>query len=41
MGVTLKNQGKLDEALEAYTKALTIKPKHADAHNDMGIVLKD
>jgi len=31
MGVVLKEQGKLDEAIEAYTKALSIKPDYVDA----------
>ena len=32
MGVTLKQQGKLDEAIGAYTKALAIKPDYAEAY---------
>ena len=39
--VTLKDQGKLNEAIEAYTKALSIKPNNAEAHNNMGVTLKD
>ena len=31
MGVTLKDQGKLEEAIEAYNKALAIKPDYAEA----------
>ncbi|MDA9813374.1 tetratricopeptide repeat protein, partial [Planktomarina temperata] len=38
---TLKDQGKLDEAIEAYKKALAIKPDYADAYNNMGNALKD
>ena len=41
MGVTLKDQGKLDEAIAAYNKALSIKPDYADAYNNMGNALKD
>ena len=37
----LKNQGKLEEAIEAYNKALAIKPDYADAYNNMGITLKE
>ena len=40
MGVALKEQG-LDEAIEAYNKALSIKPDYAEAHNNMGNALKD
>ena len=41
MGVALKEQGKLDEAIEAYNKALSIKPDYAEAHNNMGVALKE
>jgi tetratricopeptide (TPR) repeat protein len=41
MGIALsKDQGKLDEAIEAYNKALSIKPDYAEAYYNMGIVLK-
>ena len=32
--------GQLDDAIEVYSKALTIKPDYTDAHNNMGIALK-
>jgi predicted RNA methylase len=32
MGVALKDQGKLEEAIKAYNKALAIKPDYAEAH---------
>ena len=41
MGDALKEQGKLEEAIEAYNKALAIKPDYAEAYNNMGITLKD
>ena len=31
LGVTLQEQGKLDEAIETYCKALSIKPEHTAA----------
>ena len=40
MGNALKEQGKLEEAIEAYNKALAIKPDYAEAYNNMGIALK-
>ena len=41
MGNALQQQGKLEEAIEAYTKALAIKPDYAEAYNNMGIVLQE
>ena len=41
MGNVLKDQGKLEEAIEAYKKALSLKPDYADAYNNMGNALKD
>ena len=40
MGNALKDQGKLEEAIEAYNKAISIKPNYADAYNNMGFALK-
>ena len=41
MGIVLNNQGKLEEAIKAYTKVLSVKPDYAKAYNNMGISLKD
>ena len=41
MGIALKEQNKLEEAIEAYTKALAIKPDYADAYYNMGNALKE
>ena len=41
MGNALKGQGKLEEAIGAYNKALSIKPDSADAYYNMGIALQD
>ena len=35
MGIALKEQGKLEEAIEAYNKALAIKPDYAEAYNNI------
>ena len=40
MGTALQKQGKLEEAIEAYNKALSIKPDYADAYYNMGIALQ-
>jgi tetratricopeptide (TPR) repeat protein len=39
LGDALKNQGRLDEALAKYQKALEIRPNSAEAHNNLGEVL--
>jgi tetratricopeptide (TPR) repeat protein len=41
MGIILHEQGKFDDAIEAYRRALNIKPDYADAHSRMGITLRD
>ena len=40
VGAANKNLGKLDEAIEAYREALSIKPDYADAYYNMGNALK-
>ena len=40
MGIVLKYQGKNEEAIEAFNKALLVKPDFYKAFNNMGIVLK-
>ena len=41
LGVALHDQGKLDQAITAYSMALSLKPDYADAYNNMGVALKD
>jgi len=41
MGIVLKDQGKLEEAIEAYNEALAIKPNYADACYNMGVTLEE
>ena len=36
----LQRQGKLEEALRAFDKSISIKPDYAEAFNNMGIVLQ-
>jgi len=40
LGMALKNQGKMEEALNEFRKAISIKPSSADAHNNLGIILE-
>jgi tetratricopeptide (TPR) repeat protein len=40
MGATLQDQGKLDEAMEAYNKALSLKPDYTEAHRNLSSVIK-
>jgi predicted O-linked N-acetylglucosamine transferase (SPINDLY family) len=41
MGIALQDQGKLEEAIASYEKALSLKPDDASAYNNMGIALQD
>ena len=41
LGTVTKGLGKLDEAIEAYNKAISIKPDYSNAFTNMGVVLKD
>ena len=41
LGATNNAQGKPDEAIAAYNKALLIKPDYAEVHNNMGNALRD
>jgi Tfp pilus assembly protein PilF len=40
LGIALREQGRVDEAIEHYSEALRIKPDHARAHNNLGVALK-
>ena len=41
IGAANKGLGRLDDAIEAYKKAISLKPDYADVYNNMGIALKD
>ena len=41
LGVALQDQGKLDEAIACYRKAIELDPKYARAHNNLGNALQD
>ena len=40
MGNALQQQGKLDEAIEAYNKTISIKPDYAEGFFNVGNVLQ-
>jgi hypothetical protein len=40
LGNLLKETGRLEEAKENYTKALTLNPNYAEAHNNLGFTLQ-
>ena len=39
--IALRDQGRLDEAIAAYHRAIELKPDHAEAHSNLGIALED
>lgn len=41
MGIALKEQGKLEEAIESFNRALGIKPDYAEAYNNIGNALTE
>ena len=41
IGAANQRLGKLDEAIEAYTRVLSIQPDFADSYNNMGVALKE
>ena len=41
LGIALKDQGQLVEAVAEYQQALRLKPDHAEAHNNLGNALQD
>ena len=41
LGTALRQQGRIDEALVRYEKALKLDPANADAHNNLGSILQD
>jgi hypothetical protein len=41
LGVVFKDQGKVDEAIACYRRALQLKPDYAEAHTNLGTALCD
>jgi tetratricopeptide (TPR) repeat protein len=40
LGAALQSDGRLDEAIEHYRRAITVRPDYAPAYNNMGAVLR-
>ena len=41
LGVALRDQGKLDEAIASCRTALQLKPDNAEAHSNLGVALSE
>ncbi len=41
LGIALKAQGKLDEAIAEFREAIRVQPDHAMAHNNLGVALEN
>jgi Flp pilus assembly protein TadD len=41
LGLALKEQGRLEEAIGHFSAALQIRPDHAHAHNNLGVALRE
>ena len=41
LGATLQGQGKLQEAVESYEKAIQLKPDYSDSYSNLGTALKE
>ena len=41
LGLALQEQGELDQAIQAYHRALEINPNYSEAYNNLGIALKE
>ena len=39
--MALKEQGKLEESIEAYQQAIHIQPDYANAYNNLGVALQE
>ena len=39
-GEQLAGEGKIDEAIEAFRRAISIDPQYAPAHNNLGVLLR-
>ena len=41
LGILLRDDGSLDEAIEVLRKGITLNPNFAEAHNNLGVALKE
>ncbi len=40
LGIVFQSAGKLNEAIDAYRRAIAIDPRHANAHSNLGVLLR-
>ena len=41
MGIILKRNGRVEEAIDNYKKAISLKPDYVQAYNNLGVLYKD
>ena len=41
MGIILKRNGRVEEAIDSYKKAISLKPDYVQAYNNLGVLYKD
>ena len=41
MGIILKRNGRVEEAIDSYKKAISLKPDYVQAYNNLGVIYKD
>ena len=40
LGTVFQSEQRLDRAVEAYRRAIVLDPSHANAHNNLGVLLR-
>ena len=40
-GIILKRNGRIEEAIDSYKKAISLKPDYVQAYNNLGVLYKD
>ena len=39
--MALKDQGKINESLNSFNKAISLRPNYPEAYNNLGLILSD